>query len=152
LFTTVTALLTGLLFGLAPAYRGGRLDLASALKGTTGSVTASGSRQRLHRTLIVAQVALSLVLLIGAGLFVRTLRNLKGLDAGFNRDNVILFNVDFAQRLDPARWSAIYKELLARLETLPGVQAVSLFSEGYLSGYNWTDNVSAEGDIADPNQ
>jgi predicted permease len=97
LFTTAASLLTGLLFGLAPAFRSSRIDLASALKGMAGSVAGSASRQRLHRALIVGQVALSLVLLIGAGLFVRTLRNLKGLDAGFNRENVILFNLDFAR-------------------------------------------------------
>jgi len=151
-FATAVSVLTGLLFGLPPAFRSSRIDLASALKGTAGSVAGSASRQRLHQSLIVAQVALSLVLLIGAGLFVRTLRNLKDLDAGFNRENLILFNLDFTQPLDASRWPALYRELLARLEALPGVRAASLFKTGYLSGEAWTTSVSAEGYVAAPGE
>jgi predicted permease len=152
LFTTAVALLTGLLFGLAPAYRSSRIDLASALKGAAGSLAGGASRQRLHPSLIVAQVALSLVLLIGAGLFVRTLRNLKGLDAGFNRENVILFNLNFTRQPDAARWPALYKELLGRLEVLPGVRSASLFSEGYLTGFDWTTGLCPEGYVAAPGE
>jgi predicted permease len=144
--------LTGLLFGLAPAFRGSRIEVASALKGSGGSVAGHASRQRFHQSLIVAQVALSLVLLIGAGLFVRTLRNLKGLDPGFNRENVILFNIIFTQQPNDSRWRVIYQELLERLEALPGVRASSLFGLGYLSGDGWSDNVSAEGYVAAPDE
>jgi predicted permease len=152
LFTSAATLSTGMLFGLAPALRGNRIDISFALKDNAGSVAAGAARQRFHQSLIVAQVALSLVLLIGAGLFVRTLRNLKGLDAGFNRENLILFNLHFTQRLDAPRWAALYKELLARLESLPGIRAASLFGEGYLSGYNWWRGVSAEGYVAAPDE
>ena len=135
---------------LAPALRGSRLDLANALKGTTGHVAGGAGRQRLLQGLVTGQVGLSVVLLVGAGLFVRTLQQLKGLDAGFNRENVVLFNIDFAERADTARWPALYKELLERLQSLPGVHAVSLFSQGYLSGNSWTDRVSADGFVAGP--
>jgi predicted permease len=152
LFTTAAAMLTGLLFGLAPAFRSSRLDLADALKGSATSVAGGVGRQRSLRALVVAQVGLSLVLLVGAGLFIRTLRHLKGLDAGFNRENVVLFSIDFIDRPQTARWSAFYRELLARLEALPGVRTASLYNWGFLSGNNWTFNVVAEGYQAEPGE
>src|SRR6266511_345799 len=139
LFTITASLLTGLLFGLAPAFHSSRLDLAAALKGTAANVAAGIERQRSLQSLVVVQVGLSVVLLVCAGLFIRTLRHLKGLDAGFNRENVILFNIDFADRPDAARWTVFYKELLERLEALPGVRVASLFNWGFLSGNSWTD-------------
>ncbi|MCI0485759.1 MAG: ABC transporter permease [Blastocatellia bacterium] len=132
-FTLAVSALTGLLFGLVPALRSSRLDLASALKRTVGSVTGDPSRQRLNHALVVAQVALSLVLLIGAGLFVRTLEKLKATDAGFNSENVVVFNLDFTRNLDNTRREALYKELLARLETMPGVRAAGMSSDFLLS-------------------
>ncbi len=152
LFTITASLLTGLLFGLAPAFHSSRLDLAAALKGTAANVAAGIERQRSLQSLVVVQVGLSLVLLVGAGLFIRTLRHLKELDAGFNRENVILFNIDFANRPEVARWATFYKELVARLETLPGVRAASLFNFGFLSGNSWTDNVVAEGYQVEPGE
>jgi predicted permease len=151
-FTTAAALLTGLLFGLAPAFRSSRIEVTSALKGASGSVVGHASRQRFHQALIVGQVALSLVLLIGAGLFARTLKNLQGLDTGFNRENVVLFNIDFAERPDAERWPVLYRALINRLEALPGVRAASLFSEGYLSDNGWSDDISAEGHLTVPGE
>ncbi len=152
LFTLAAALLTGLLFGLAPALRSSRLDLASALKGTAGSVAGDASRQRLNQSLVVVQVALSLVLLVGAGLFIRTLAKLKATDAGFNRENVVVFDLDFTQRLDTARRAALYKELLARLETLPGVRAASMSSFFLLGKCCSFQSISAEGYAASPGE
>src|SRR5207244_4361005 len=126
--------------------------LNAALKTTTGNLAGSAARQRSLQALVVVQVALSLILLVGAGLFVLTLRHLKGLDAGFNRENVVLFNVDFAERPDAARLRAFQKELLARLEALPGVRTASLFNFGFLSGNFWTDKVLAEGYQAEPGE
>src|SRR6266545_631774 len=97
LFTLATSLLTALLFGLVPALRSSRVDLASALKGTAASVAGGALRQRPLQILVVFQVALALVLLIGAGVLVRTLRNLKGLNMGFLPENVVVFNLDFAR-------------------------------------------------------
>src|SRR5262245_27939401 len=144
-FTSAIALLTGLFFGLVPALRGSRVDLATALKGITGSVAGSASRHRSLQALVIAQVCLSLILLVGAGLFVRTLQHFKALDAGFNRENVVLFNVDFAERPDAAHLKAFQRDLLARLEALPDVRTASLFNFGFLSGNFWTDNVLTEG-------
>ena len=144
-FTAAGTFLTGLLFGLVPAFRGSRSQIACALKATGGSIAGYSSRQRFHQALVIAQVALSLVLLVGAGLFVRTLNNLKGLDAGFKRESVVLFNIDFAERPDAERWRVLYKALLSRLEAMPGVSAASLFSEGYLSGNSWSEDICAVG-------
>ncbi len=152
LFTTAAALLTGLLFGLAPALRGSRTDLATDLKGTAGSVAGGGLWQRLNQALVVTQVALSLVLLIGAGLFVRTLEKLKGQDAGFNRENVVLFDLDFTTKPDAARRTSFHKELLARLETLPGVRAASLSTFFLLSGGGWSEQIGADGYAARPGE
>jgi len=152
LFTSGAALLTGLLFGLAPALRSSRIDLVSALKGSAGTVAGNASRQRLSQALVVTQVALSLVLLVGAGLFLRTLRNLKSMDMGFNRENVVQFDIDFVQRIEPRQRTVLYQELLTRLEALPGVQAASLYSFGLLSGNGWSDRVLSEGYVATPGE
>jgi putative ABC transport system permease protein len=152
LFTLAVSLLTGLLFGLAPALRSSRLDLASALKSAAGSITGDASRQSLNKALVVAQVALSLTLLIGAGLFVRTLQKLKTTDAGFDRENVVVFDVDFTQRLDDARLATLYKELLARLETLPGVSVAGMTSGLYLGPDAGLGNMIAEGYKASPGE
>jgi putative ABC transport system permease protein len=151
LFTLVASLLTGLLFGLAPALRSSRLDLASALKGTAGGVAGDASRQRLGQAMVVAQVALSLLLLIGAGLFVRTLEKLKATDAGFNRENVIVFNLDFTQELRQRRL-LVYRELAARLETLPGVSAAGMTSQFVLVRNSVSDRISVEGYAARPDE
>jgi putative ABC transport system permease protein len=152
LFTLAASLLTGLLFGLVPALRSSRIDLASALKSTAGSVAGDASRQRLNQALVVAQVALSLLLLIGAALFVRTLGKLKATDAGFNREHVVVFNLDFTQDLRP-RHLTLYKELLQRLETLPGVRAAGLSSDFLLDQQCCNrDMIAVEGYAAGPSQ
>jgi len=89
---------------------------------------------------------------LGAGLFIRTLRNLQGVDMGFNRENVVQFDIDFVQRIEPKQGTALYKELLSRLEALPGVQAASLYGFGLLSGNGWSDRVLAEGYVATPDE
>ncbi len=150
LFTLATSLLTGLLFGLAPALRSSRIDLASALKRSASSVAGNASRQRLNQALVVTQVAISLLLLIGAALFIRTLERLKAADAGFNREHVVVFNLDFTQDLRP-RHLTLYKELLSRLETLPGVRAAGLSSDFLLDQQCCNrDMIVAEGYAASP--
>jgi predicted permease len=151
-FTMAASLLTGLLFGLAPALRGSRIDLASARTGAGGSVAGDVSRQRFNQALVVIQVALSLVLLVGAGLFIRTLQKLKAMDAGFNRENVVVFELDFTQRLDNTRSATLYKEVLARLEALPGVSAAGTSSDFLLDSHYELDKVIAEGYAASPGE
>jgi predicted permease len=153
LFTLAASLLTGLLFGLAPALRASRLDLASARTGAGGNVAGDASRQRLNQALVVAQVALSLTLLIGAGLFVRTLQKLKTTDnTGFDRENVVVFNLDFTRQFDDTGRTTRYKALLQRLETLPGVRAAGLSADFLLRPYHSRDGIIAEGYTARPGE
>ncbi|MCI0533974.1 MAG: ABC transporter permease [Verrucomicrobiales bacterium] len=152
LFTMGASLLTGLIFSLAPAWHSTRIDLASALKGTAGSVAGNVSRQKFNQTLVVAQVALSVVLLIGGGLFVRTLEKLKGSDFGFQRENVVLFDIELTRDLDEARESSLTKELLMRLEALPSVKSASLSSFYLVSGGVWTEDIIPEGYAQSPGE
>jgi predicted permease len=125
-FTLAVSMLTGILFGLAPALRATRLDLTTSLKEKAASGSLGRSRLALNKVLIVAQVALSLFLLIGAGLFVRSLQKLRSLDAGFEPENVLVFTVDPGYGLSAAQQTNLYRQLLARLEALPGARAASV--------------------------
>ncbi len=120
-FTAAISVLTGLLFGLAPALRATRIELAPMLKETPGAGAAP--RLSLGKALLVAQVAMSLALLTGAGLFAQTLRNLNRIDAGFARENLLIFSVN--PRDEAARRASLYQQLTERLAALPGVRAVS---------------------------
>jgi predicted permease len=143
-FTLAVMLGAGMLFGLAPALRSTRLDIVSSLKENAGG-NAGKSRLALHKVLVVAQVALSLFLLIGAGLFVRSLQNLKHLDAGFDRENVMLFGLDLGSEYTPARRVTLQQQLLERLESLPGARAASLSHLALLSGGRTVNNIAVEG-------
>ncbi len=132
-FVAGVSLTTGVIFGLVPALRATRLDLASSMKETGRSVTAG--RNWLSRGLLVAQVAMSLVLVIGAGLFLRTLANLKSVDVGFNSRNLLTFSVNSsANGYAGDRAAALYARMTERLSALPGVQAVTLTRTLLLSG------------------
>ncbi|HEY8460248.1 MAG TPA: ABC transporter permease, partial [Blastocatellia bacterium] len=121
-FTAVVAALIGVLFGLAPALRATRLELAPALKETPGGGAAP--RSRLSKALLVAQVAMSLALLVGAGLFVRTLDNLNRIEAGFDRENLLIFSVNTRSH-EASRRAGLYQRITERIAALPGVRAVS---------------------------
>lgn len=149
-FTIVVSLLTGLVFGLAPALRATRVDLTPALKDNARSVTG-GSRSLLTKSLIVVQVALSLVLLVGAGLFVRTLRNLQNVDIGFNRENLLLFNVQPGlSGYDRPRMGQLYRRLTERLEAVPGVRSATVSLIPLLSGAGQTRSISVQGHTSQP--
>jgi predicted permease len=110
-FNFGVALATGLLFGLAPALQATRPDVAPTLKDQAGAVVGGGSQARLRKALMVAQVTLSLLLLIGAGLFIRSLRKLKTLDPGFQTENLIVFSVDpIMNGYSPDRARQFYKQ------------------------------------------
>ena len=137
-FTAAAAILTGILFGLAPALRGARIDLTPALKDAKdGSAELARSRGRwftLGNSLVVVQVALAVVVLAGAGLMVRTLQNLKGLDPGFDTRNILLFNIEpQLAGYKEANADSLYRDLQDRLAATPGVIAVSYSSMPLLS-------------------
>src|SRR6266540_3273341 len=133
LFTAGVALLTGLVFGMAPALQAARIDPNPGLKDSSG--TSTRARSRFGKTLVVAQVALSLLLLVGAGLFVRTLHNLKQIDAGFQRDGVLTMSISpMETTYQGARLTNLWKDVLARVERLPGVRSASLSTLSPLDG------------------
>jgi predicted permease len=124
-FTAGLSLLTGIVFGLAPAWRSTKVDLMPVLKDSVRSSSAA-SRSLLSRSLVVLQVALSLLLLVGAGLFVRTLLNLQRVDPGFNTSNLLLFRVEPGLiGYKDEKLVQLYQQMTERLEALPGVQAVT---------------------------
>jgi predicted permease len=133
LFAAALAVLTGLLFGIAPALRATGTNVSAALK--ENSRTLTGSRAFLGKSLLVVQVAVSLLLLIGAGLFLRTVENLRGVDVGFNPRNLVLFRINpQLNRYDPPRIASLYERMMERLQAVPGVRAVTLSNPPLLSG------------------
>ncbi len=134
-FTAAVTALTGILFGLAPALRATRVDLISSLKDGAGQT--GYSRSRLSKGLVVSQVAMSLLILVGAGLFVRTLRNLTRIDVGFNRENLLLFTVNpGAIGYKGERLANLYPQLLERINATPGVRSATVSEYSLLGGWS----------------
>ncbi|HLM54640.1 MAG TPA: ABC transporter permease [Pyrinomonadaceae bacterium] len=132
-FTAALSLLTGVLFGLAPAWRSTRVDLTPALK-DSGRGSSASSRTWLSKSLVVAQVALSLLLLVGAGLFLRTLFNLRRVEPGFDTRNLLLFGVDPGLLgYKDERLADLYRRLTERIEAVPGVTSVTFSRNALLS-------------------
>ena len=149
LFTLGVALLTGVLFGLAPAYRASRVDLNEVLKGTSRSVaggTARKGRAPIGKVLVVGQVALSLLLLIVAGLFVRSFQKLSDVNLGYTRDNLVVFSVNpQTAGYQGAAGTAVLKDMLARLNAIPGVRGATLSDNGLLSHSDSQDGIAIDG-------
>jgi putative ABC transport system permease protein len=145
LFTAVVALLTGILFGLAPAWNAFASAPASSLR-EVGRGGQTKSRRLFGKSLVIAQVALSVVMLSAAGLFVRYLSNLEHLDLGFRRDHVLLVALDPAHSgYSGERLSLAYRELLERLRATPGVRAAALSAGTPISGAGASRFATVEG-------
>jgi predicted permease len=135
-YIAAVAMAAGIGVGLLPALRASRADLNSVLR-EGGRGTAGAARQRARSVLVVAQVAVSLVLLVAASLFVRSVRNAESIDLGFDPSHVLNVSVDVAQQgYDEARGRAFFDELLRRAKALPGVQSASLAYSVPLGYYN----------------
>ena len=136
LFSAAVAVLTGIAFGLAPALQGTRVDLMPVLKaGGRAAPAGGGSRWSLKQTLVALQVALSLVLLIAAGLFVRTLQNFSNIDPGFDRDHIVDVWLDtHLGGYSQAQLPSLYRRLIEQVEALPGVRSATLMSCEIASG------------------
>ena len=149
-FTLAITFATGILFGLAPALRGSRVDLTPALKESASSLLGTAAHTgrwfRLGDALVVAQVTLSIVVLIGAGLLVRTLRNLHSINPGFDPQNILLFgiNPNLAGYTDQQTQN-LYANLQQRFAALPGVLSVSYSEDALLSGGWGADSVHIDG-------
>lgn len=147
-FTASVSVLTGVLFGLAPALRGTRLSLTPSLKEGTDGAHRHGRRLRLGlgKALVAAQVAMSLLLLMAAALFVRTLVNLQTQSFGFDRRNLLLFRLDPVQAgYQTDQLPAFYEELQRRLGGLPGVRSVSVSENTLINGGAWIDGILIQG-------
>jgi predicted permease len=144
-FTIAVAVGTALLFGLAPALRATRLNLTAEFQGGTRTL-GRGGRSRLAQILMVVQIALSLVLLVSTALFVRTLKNIQDVDAGFNRRSLVLFRIDAASAGYPrAQFPALQMRLLDRVQKIPGVRAATFSSVPLLNRGRWSNNVTIPG-------
>ena len=145
-FTLALTALTGVIFGLVPALRASRPDPWTTLKDTIGSIAGAGGSLFLRKGLVTAQVALSFLLLFGAGLFVRSLQNLKGTDPGVALDNLVTFQLNPALNgYDDQRAGHLFEEVLERLQHAPGVQSAGLAAVPILAGSEWDSTMSVEG-------
>jgi predicted permease len=143
-FVAAISMLTGITFGLIPALRATNVDLASAMKESSRSVAAS--RTWLSKVLLVTQVAVSVVLLIGAGLFVRTLQNLRSVDVGFSSSNILMFRINPAlNRYSPERVTQLYQRMQSAIAALPGVRSIALTRTPLLSGSTSTTSIYRQG-------
>ncbi|HEX3683510.1 MAG TPA: ABC transporter permease [Bryobacteraceae bacterium] len=152
LFNLAVSLGTALLFGLLPALQATRADVAPTLKDQAGAV-AGGGQAAWRKVLVCVQVGLSLLLLIGAGLFVGTLKNLKALNPGFAVTNLLSFSVDpTLSGYNAARSKLFYQQLNQKLDALPGVRASSLAVVKLLSFDEWDSTITVEGYAAKPGE
>jgi predicted permease len=147
LFGVGVALATGLLFGMAPALQGTRLDVWTALKDSGGSLFGGQSSARLRKILVTVQVAVSFLLLAAAGLFAKTLISLKTTDTGLqNIPNVVTFQVDpRGARYTVPQIREFYENALREIQATPGVQSAALAVVPLLHGYEWNGDVPVEG-------
>jgi predicted permease len=149
-FTLGVSMLTGILFGLAPALRAKRVDLSAVLKAAARGFSGSSSRPGripIGKVLVVAQVALSLLLLVVAGLFVRSFRNLSEVNLGYDRDHIVQFDTNaVTYGYQRAEVIPLYDQILQRLRAIPGVRGASLSDNGLHSGTDSQDPFTLEGE------
>jgi putative ABC transport system permease protein len=146
LFTLALSAFTSLVFGFAPALQASRADLRETLKEAGRAGGASPSRQRFRRLLVVAQVALAVVLVVGAALLVKSFRRLREVDPGFNPERVAVLSLSLPQS-KYAEWqkiSGFYSQLVERVRALPGVRSATIAYDNPLTS-NWLDSFTIEG-------
>ena len=152
IFSFGLALLTAIVFGLAPALQSARSNMAGTLKDEAGGVLG-GANARFRKGLVIAQVSLSLLLLIASALFVRSLANLRELDPGFETQSVVAFSVDPPLNgYNDARTTVFYRQLTDAVSRLPGVQANGYGVMRLLTGDEWDSTVTVEGYRAKPGE
>jgi len=145
-FALLVTLVTAVAFGLLPALRASRPDPWTTLKDTVGSIAGTGGSLFLRKGLVTAQVALSFLLLFGAGLFVRSLHNLKGTDTGVTLDNLVTFQLaPGLSGYTNERATIFYRDLRERLRSMPGAVSVGLATVPILSGDEWDSSMAVEG-------
>jgi predicted permease len=144
--------LVGVLFGLAPAWQSAHADLGSVMKAESAGVLGGGYA-RLRKGLVVAQVALSLLLLVASGVFLRSLQNLLAIDTGFDTSRLLAFSLSpGANGYSPIETKAFATSLLERIRTTAGVSAAAFASQPLLEGGSWNTNITIEGRPYDPSE
>jgi predicted permease len=145
-FSFALAIGTGLIFGLYPALHNTRSELVTNLRNNAGSVASGKQASRFRNSLVIAQIALSMALLVSAGLFIKSLRNVNLVDLGVDVDNVVTFRI-IPQRngYEGDRALALYQRVEEELRGLPGVLAVSSATVPLIAGSNWSTSVSVQG-------
>jgi predicted permease len=146
-FTLLVSMLTGVLFGLAPALKGARADLNKMLRQSSSDSSVGFGWRNVRGWLVVAEVALTMVLLVGAGLLVRTFNRLLRVPPGFNSENVLSLRIDLPRSnySTPAQTSNFYEQTLERLKALPGVQSVGAINHSPLAGFGLIAFIEIEG-------
>jgi putative ABC transport system permease protein len=147
-FTAAISMITGLLFGLAPAWGGSRVDPNAAMKVHARGVVAGRSRFSAGKLLVAGQVALSMVLLAAAALLLGTFRRLAAVDTGFDASQVLLLDINLGRTSAAAASGAAFEQILERLRALPGVRSASASNTTPISGSSVTDAIQAEGRAA----
>ena len=151
LFAASLAIGTGLLFGLFPALHSTRPDLVSSLKGQAGQPSGARTAARFRTSLATAQIALSMALLVSAGLFTKSLVNVSRVNLGLNAENVVVFRVSpELNGYTPERSKQLFERLEDELAALPGAIGVANSRVALLAGNNWANSVSVEGFKAGP--
>jgi predicted permease len=151
LFTLATALLTGLLFGLFPAFYATKHDLATVLKDDAGSVSSTGAAARFRKVLVTGQIALSLLLLILAGLFLKSLVNIINVDLGLRTKGVLTFGLSpDRNQYKPDQIRDLYARLEESIGTIPGVESITMSQIALLADNNRSTNVTVDGFTAGP--
>ncbi len=146
LFTAGIAVFTTALSGLAPALRAARTEIGTALREGAGGMTASAGKLRLNKLFVIAQVALSLALLVGAGLFLRTLLNLQHVDLGYTRERLLILRVDgTGAGYKDKQLVRLYDRLRDAFAATPGIRGVAYSENGLLTGTESADDVQVEG-------
>jgi predicted permease len=146
LFTAITSLVTGVVFGLAPAIQSTRPDLVTELRNNSGKLSGSRGAARFRTSLVTAQIALSMALLVSAGLFIKSLRNVSRVDLGVRVENMVTFAISpVLSGYDTTRSKALFERTEQALAAIPGVRAVTAARVALLAGNNWGQGVSVEG-------
>lgn len=144
-FTVGVTLVTGIIFGLVPALRSTRVNLNDTLR-DSGRTTASGSKLNLAKGLVIVQVALSLLLVAGAGLFLRTLWNLQSVSLGYPKEHLLLISADgVSAGYKGPQLSSLWRDLTERVRALPGIQGATYSINGIFSGSESADEIDVEG-------
>ena len=145
-FVFLLTLAAGVMLGLLPALRVTRTEVTTGLREEGRGIAGSAAWLRVGKLVVVGQLALSLPLLVGSGLLVRTLFNLQRVDLGYSRDGVVTVRVDAqAAGYDPARQTAAFEELLTRIRAVPGVRVATYSNNGLFGGSDNGDQITVEG-------